>query len=161
MIASPPLLWSIGGGASAPGRPGSAGAGPVLPAELLAQPVLIIEDEAMIAWMLESLLSDLGFGEIVIAASASQALRAFGEQPPGAIVSDINLGREAIDGIAAVENMDDAAHLPVVFVTAHADAANRARIEAAFPRHAIVAKPVALETLRSALLAALEGPAIH
>lgn len=130
-----------------------------LPERITAQPVLVIEDEALLAWMLESLLEDLGFTDIVMAANGDDALRKLAGRRPGAIVSDINLGVDVPDGIDAVGMLPGPAGMPVVFVTAYANGANRARIAEAFPRSAIVAKPVAFETLESALLSALEGPA--
>lgn len=154
-------IWSVPRGGGGPTASMFEPARSPLPTELLARPVLVIEDEALLAWMLESLLSDLGFSEILMAASASEAIRLLADRRPGAIVSDINLGPGVPDGIEAVGMLAPDASVPVIFVTAHADPVNRARIAEAFARHAIVSKPVALETLATALHAALEGPGIH
>ena len=67
------------------GSPGAAASSQRLPAELLAMPVLIIEDEGMIAWMLESLLEDMGFETLVVVASGEEALEAARREPPGLI----------------------------------------------------------------------------
>ena len=153
--------WAASRGDGGPTAPMARSAGSPLPAELLARPVLVIEDEALLAWMLESLLGDLGFAEIVMAAGESEAVRLLGDRSPGAIVSDINLGVGVPDGVEAAGTLAGTAAIPVVFVTAHAGPVNRARIAEAFPRHSIVAKPVALETLAAGLLAALDGPSVH
>ena len=86
-----------GGPTLPPGH--SAGAESVrLKPEVLAAPVLIVEDEAMIAWMLESLLEDMGFTAITVVATGDEALDAARRLSPGLIVSDINLGPSGLDG---------------------------------------------------------------
>lgn len=145
------LLSAIPGAPQYPGKRGAGGSLPALADDILARPVLVIEDESLIAWMVESLLQDLGFSRITLAASAAEALRSARRTPPGLIVSDINLGSGLPDGVDAVSALEPDAGVPVVFVTAHADAANRARIGSGFPLHAIIAKPVALEVLGTAL----------
>ena len=123
-----------------------------LPAALLAKPVLVIEDEALIAWMVESLLEDLGFETIAIAASAREARVMAGQAAPGLVISDINLGFGVPDGIETVTSLAVAPEVPIVFITAHANPANADRIEMAFARHAILAKPVLIEPLGAAIL---------
>jgi CheY-like chemotaxis protein len=93
-----------------------------LPATLLESPVLIVEDEAMIAWTVESLLEELGFTRIAIAASGETAIAEAARVAPQLIVSDINLGPARMDGVAAAIEMVARAAAAVVFVTGHASA---------------------------------------
>ena len=142
---------STGGGDQAT-RP-AAGAD-ALPAALLESPVLIVEDEAMIAWTVESLLEDLGFTRIAIAASGEAAIAHAARETPRLIVSDINLGPARMDGVAAAIAMVARAAASVVFVTGHASAEARARIERGVPGAAVLSKPIAADALRRAIRAA-------
>ena len=59
-----------------PGRSVPPAAGQGFPLTLARVSVLVIEDEAMIAWMLESLLEDMGFEAIALASNAIEAAAA-------------------------------------------------------------------------------------
>ena len=76
-----------------------------LESTMLDSPVLIIEDEAMIAWMMESLLEEMGFSDIRIAATGEDALAQVETFTPALIISDINLGRDGVDGVEATSRM--------------------------------------------------------
>ena len=132
-----------------------------LPAALLAKPVLVIEDEALIAWMVESLLEDLGFETIAIASNAREARVMAQQAAPGLVISDINLGFGIPDGIETVTSLGIAPEVPIVFITAHADNANAARIEMAFVRYAILPKPVLIEPLGAAIIGLGTVPPTH
>ncbi|MDB5696869.1 MAG: hypothetical protein JWN21_2412 [Sphingomonas bacterium] len=138
---------------SPPARPG--GAADDLPADLLAAPVLIVEDEAMIAWTMESLLDDMGFARIAIAASGEAALVQSAAVAPRLIVSDINLGPACMDGVAATVAMLARAAASVVFVTGHASGEARARIDREVPGAVVLAKPVSPDELRRAIRQAI------
>jgi CheY-like chemotaxis protein len=140
------------GGTPTPGPRGSAGND--LPAALRNAPVLIVEDEAMIAWTMESLLDEMGFARIAIAASGESAIVQAGKLPPRLIVSDINLGHAQMDGVAAAVAILARAAASVVFVTGNASAEARARIDREVPGAIVLAKPVAPEELRRAILLA-------
>ncbi len=138
-----------------PGGPGdvSDSKGEASPIHLATR-ILIIEDEVMIAWMVESLLLDMGFSDILIASDADQAASVAASSPPGLIVSDINLGRGP-DGIEAAISINRAGQAPVIFVTAYADAAARQRITAAFPQAQLLRKPVERQALVASVQRAL------
>lgn len=131
---------------------------PIAP-NLLTIPVLIIEDEAMIAWMLESLCEDFGFEAITLAPSADAAMEAARHDPPGLIISDINLGA-GLDGIEAATAIVGSGRTPVVFVTGYADDDARKRVAAALPGAAVLRKPIQPAELYRAIAAALraDGP---
>ncbi len=121
--------------------PGEAGGNRPWPSAYLATRILIIEDEIMIAWMIESLLLDLGFSDIVMASDADQAISLAALSPPGLIISDINLGRGA-DGVEAAISIHRLKAVPVIFVTAYAERAARERITAELPNAQLLRKPV-------------------
>lgn len=127
---------------------------------VLNTPVLIIEDEAMIAWMLESMFEEMQFVAIELAASAQQAIAAAGARRPGLIISDINLG-EGHDGIEAVSEILKSQEIPVVFITGFASNEARRRISHHVPRASILSKPVRSEDLWAAVAKVMKGPATH
>lgn len=114
--------------------------------------MLVIEDEAVIAWMVEDILESEGFTTIAVAASASEAIGMAGERPPGLILSDINLGWDSPDGVAVVAQIVAVKPVPVVFVTGHAGPDAVARIEQVIGKARILRKPVARDELRRALV---------
>ena len=131
-----------------------SGGGSRLDSTTLAQPVLIIEDEAIIAWMLESLLEEMGFSQIEIASSGADAIKQAKLTAPALILSDINLGAGEMDGIAATATVAGTAS--VVFMTAFASAEARQRIARDIPGAVLLRKPVEQADLRKAILAVSE-----
>lgn len=140
-----------GGGARAAASPGH------LSAELLAMPVLIIEDEAMIAWMLESLLEDMGFETLVVVASGEEAVAAARRDTLGLIVSDINLGSGRLDGVDTAATLVTLVTAPILFVTGHANAEAQARIFRNVPGAPILRKPIVPDELRRSVLNLVGG----
>lgn len=128
-----------------------------LPRAILDRPVLIIEDEAMIAWTLESLLEDMGFVSITITGRGEDAIAAAARLQPGLIVSDINLGVRGMDGIAATIAIRQARVIPVLFITGHAGADATARIGRDLPDALILRKPVAKADLQRAVVRLSQG----
>ncbi|WP_162527130.1 response regulator [Sphingomonas solaris] len=122
--------------------------------------ILIVEDEVMIAWMIESLLEEMGFDTIEIAASDDDAFAAVARERPALIVSDINLGC-GLDGIAVAERINADGVVPVLFVSGYADDKARLRIETQFAAASLLRKPIDHSLLRGAVMAALSGPARH
>ncbi|AOH87088.1 hypothetical protein AWL63_23175 (plasmid) [Sphingomonas panacis] len=143
--------WRCSGDRPPPGDVSPDGAGS-LPQAFLEQPVLIIEDEAMIAWTLDSLLEDLGFVSITITARGEDAIAAATQLQPGLIVSDINLGIRGMDGIAATIAIRRTRLIPILFVTGHAGADATARIGHDLPDALVLRKPIAYSDLQRALV---------
>ncbi|MEO6432459.1 MAG: response regulator [Sphingomicrobium sp.] len=119
-------------------------------AGLFDTPILIIEDESMIAWMIEDLLTDAGFTTIAVVASGAQALEQVRAQAPGLILSDINLGAGE-DGIATVRSIREKSIVPAIFVSGYADDGMRERIHSEIGAVTVLRKPVD----RTALIAAV------
>ena len=65
--------------------------------------MLVVEDEAFIAMMLEDMLNDLGYDVLGPVATCAQALAVLRKQgPPDAAILDINLGGESVYPVAEV-----------------------------------------------------------
>ena len=132
-----------------------------LGAALLALPVLIIEDEAMIAWMMESLLEEMGFTAISIAACGEDAVQMAERIHPELVISDINLGPGGIDGVEATIRIIRSTTTPVVFITAYASAEARDRIANDVPGAHLLRKPVSADTLRQTIVKAVSQARAH
>lgn len=124
------------------GKAASAGLGPLK--------ILVVEDEAVIGWALQSLLEDLGHEVVDVASSARAAVAAAAELRPELVVMDIHLGR-GLDGIAAAEQIRSRSDAIVIFVSAYGDEATRARVEARLPGAPLVSKPVSPQAIRAAI----------
>lgn len=153
--------WRCGNGEPPPGgkQPSPPGK---LPRAFLDRPVLVIEDEAMIAWTLESVLEDMGFASITLAARDEEALAAAARLQPGLILSDINLGPRGMDGIAIVAEIRKTIQaVPVIFISGYAGPESIARIAADVPGAALLRKPAARNELQRAVTELANGPKSH
>jgi CheY-like chemotaxis protein len=116
--------------------------------------LLVVEDEAMIAMLLEDMLADLG---CVIAGSAGDISRgvAFAENDALALdaaVLDVNIGGEKVFPVA--ERLV-ARGVPFVFATGY----GRDGVAPAFARVPVLSKPYDPRALEAALVSVLQHPA--
>jgi two-component system, cell cycle sensor histidine kinase and response regulator CckA len=98
--------------------------------EEIPQPrILIVEDEAVIALDLKSILENLGYTVSGSESSADKAIKICEEDSPDLVLMDIVLEGE-MDGIEAAEIVRSRWGIPVVFLTAFADLErlNRAKL---------------------------------
>lgn len=100
---------------------------------MTATRILIVEDEILVARDLQQQLNALGYTVIGIAASGERALALVTEMQPQLVLMDIRLQGD-LDGIATAEQIRQRHALPIVYLTAHADAATvqRARVTEPF-----------------------------
>ena len=108
---------------------------------------LIIEDEPIIAMLIEDHLRTLGYTSVDFAVTEAEAVAAAGRRCPDLITSDVRLSEGC--GIAAVQSICGGKPIPVVFITATAGEV-RARLGEAI----VVAKPFGPAHLRDAVFAA-------
>ena len=91
-----------------------------------AMRVLIVEDDERLAEIFRDFIGELGYQPTVVG-SAERALEALTTARPDTILLDIRL-----PGMSGVELQDHLAasgqRIPIVFMTAHADAGVRARV---------------------------------
>ena len=107
---------------------------------------LVIEDEPMIALVIEDYLRGSGFTSIDIAATEIEALKSAARRCPDLITSDVRLADGC--GIAAVQAICDRRSIPVLFITATA-----ADLSDRLPTAAILGKPFTTVELGAALVA--------
>lgn len=84
----------------------------------MATDVLIIEDEAFIAFDLEGLVESLGHRVTGIARTRDEAVAMARKERPGLILADIQLA-DGSSGIDAVNDLLETFEVPVIFITAY------------------------------------------
>jgi CheY-like chemotaxis protein len=117
--------------------------------------ILVVEDEAVIALNLVTLLRGLGHDVLGAVTYGERALEMAAEECPDLVLMDIKL-RGELDGIETAERMMSQRHVPVIFLTAHGDRALMER--ASRLKHAgYLKKPFEEAALRQHIEAALNG----
>ena len=94
--------------------------------------ILVVEDEAMIAWLLNNILEDCGHAVCGIASTAQESLDLARANRPDVVFMDITLKGER-DGIWAAEQMKALFGLKVIFLTARVDTFTRTRAKLVEP----------------------------
>ncbi len=117
--------------------------------------ILIVEDERIIAEDLKRKLCRLGYAVSAIVASGLAAIDHVVATRPDLILMDLGL-RGEMDGLQTAQSLRERCNIRVVFVTAHADDATRARAESAQPLGYLL-KPFDQEELQHVLEHALES----
>ncbi|NEX94784.1 response regulator [Caulobacter sp. 17J65-9] len=115
--------------------------------------VLVVEDEALVALTMETVLEDAGFEVADTVVSGQAAIDACDAQTPAVVLMDINL-KGPMDGIEAARLVRERCGVQVVFVTGQGDAATRERAMAGGPA-GYLRKPFTPEALVAAVRAAL------
>ncbi|MGV3552442.1 HWE histidine kinase domain-containing protein [Rhizobium sp.] len=109
-------------------------------------PILLVEDQMLIALDAEMMLSEFGLTSVVTAGSASEALNKLKTFRPAAAILDVNLGVGTSIGVAEeLRRMGT----PFVFATGYGDTSI---IPAEFAGTQIVRKPYSSQELGSAIL---------
>jgi len=123
-----------------------------LAAPLTGRRLLIVEDEALVAMMLEDMLESLGCVVVDVAGSVTQGLALLGDAAIGldAAVLDVNLGGEKVYPVA--EKLS-ASGVPFIFSTGY----GLAGIAPGFAGVPALAKPFRPQALEAALLSVLGG----
>ena len=111
--------------------------------------VLLIEDEAIIASMVEDMLVELGATVVGPASSITKGLVLANSEGIDAAVLDVNIRSERVDPIA---DLLRARHVPIVFATGYGTSA-----VGKGGNHPVIEKPYTLEKLAGALMTALKS----
>lgn len=106
--------------------------------------ILVIEDEEMIASVIEEMLRALGCRQVWIAGSAKDAQALLAQQRPHAAILDVNLGDDS--GFRLAQSLTDA-QIPFVFATGY----GRHGLPEQWATHTTMQKPFKLETLQAVL----------
>jgi CheY-like chemotaxis protein len=115
--------------------------------------ILMVEDERIVAASIGLCLEREGYVVAGNAGSAERAIALAAELKPDLILMDINLGGGP-DGVEAAREIQKAAPVPVIFLTAYSDSETLARAGAVTPFGYLV-KPVEDRALRPAIEMAL------
>jgi len=112
-----------------------------------AYKILVVEDEGLIAHDIASRLEALGHHVVATVATADEAV----ERAAGAdlVLMDIRIDGQR-DGIAAAQEVRAVHHVPVVFLTAHADRATLERAKTAAP-FGYITKPLGPASLNTSI----------
>jgi PAS domain S-box-containing protein len=115
--------------------------------------ILIVEDDYIVAKVIEKNLLDLGYAVAGLAATGEDALVQVGGARPDLVLMDIHLQGE-MDGITASEKIRAAFNIPVVFLTAFSDRQTFERALVTAP-YGYIIKPFSKNTLSATIKVAL------
>jgi CheY-like chemotaxis protein len=118
--------------------------------ELGGLSVLVVEDETIVSLLVESMLEDLGCGDVWYASGVQEALEILARRTPDAAVLDVNLAGEPAFPVA--RQLASAA-VPFVFATGY----GATGIHEEWTGRPVIQKPFRCDMLACALAAALGG----
>ena len=113
---------------------------------------LIIEDEMLVAAVIEFVLRDCGFDSFDVAPSSDSAIAAASRQRPDLITADISL--DPGSGLEAVSAIAPQASIPVIFITGSA-----MQIRDQITDYPVLNKPFSQQTLTYAVAASMASMA--
>lgn len=116
--------------------------------------ILIVEDESIVAWDIKETLEKLGHQVVDLVGSGADAIRSAITSQPDLVLMDIRL-TGAMDGITAAQEIYDRLNIPIVYLTAHADARTLERATQTNP-FGYITKPFQAQTLHSTIQVALQ-----
>jgi CheY-like chemotaxis protein len=110
--------------------------------------VLVVEDEEMIASVIEEMLLDLGCHQVWVAGNAKDAQAVLAQHRPHAVILDVNLGGDS--GFQLAQTLTDT-KIPFIFATGY----GRHGLPEQWATRPIMQKPFKMETLQAVLGAVL------
>lgn len=115
--------------------------------------LFVVEDELLVAMLLEAMLGDLGCVVIDVAGTLDQALARLERMSGGAdaAILDVNLAGEPVFPVA---DALAARNIPFLFATGY----GRRGVSARYPNATVLDKPYGLEDLAAALTAIAPSP---
>lgn len=117
--------------------------------------ILVVEDDAIIAWDIALQLQGMGYQALGPAATGARAIELAGSLRPALVLMDIHL-RGPMDGIAAALSIRSLFNVPSVFLSAFTSEGSLTRADAARPA-GYISKPFTEHDLRCVLSAALDS----
>jgi two-component sensor histidine kinase/CheY-like chemotaxis protein len=106
------------------------------------QQIMIVEDEALVAMILEDQLQEIGLSIVATCASVAEAMMAIERSAPDAAILDVNLGGQLVYPVA--DRLMDLS-IPFVFVTGY----GRESIDRRYDSIQVLEKPVERQVLES------------
>ena len=120
----------------------------------MAYSILIVEDEAIIALEISSLIKKMGHEVVGTAMRGEDAIALAGIRHPTLVLMDIFL-KGVMDGITAAEVIYHTYNIPVIYVTANSDLNTLDRAMKTRP-FGYLTKPVSERDLQTAIETAIE-----
>ena len=117
--------------------------------------VLIVEDELLVAWHLESLSRELNLEVCGLVPDGDGAIEQAVDLDADLILMDIRLAGR-MDGIEAARRIREQRPTPIIFITSHGDPATRTKIEQMLPGMPVLAKPITADSLKAAVASVLK-----
>jgi len=111
--------------------------------------IMVVEDDVIIASLIESRLKKIGYAVSGIFDTGEDAITGAAEQKPDLVLMDISL-RGEIDGIDAASEISSCLDIPCVFLTSYSDRDTIERAKATEP-DGFILKPFTDEALRSTI----------
>lgn len=115
---------------------------------LAGQRILVVEDESVVAFLIEDMLRELGAVDISHAPSVAKAMLLLQKVMPHIALLDINLGYELVYPVAGFLR---ARSIPFVFASGY----GKSGIESEWAEHRVLQKPFDTQMLSEALCGAL------
>ncbi|MDG6257594.1 MAG: response regulator [Methanomicrobiaceae archaeon] len=116
---------------------------------MTAKRIMVVEDDVIIASLIENRLKKLGYEVCGICDAGEDAIVNAAEHRPDLVLMDIRL-RGAIDGIDAAGEIRSDIGIPCIFLTSYSDRDTIERAKAIRPEGFIL-KPFTDDALRSAI----------
>ncbi|MGE5680298.1 MAG: PAS domain S-box protein [Bacillota bacterium] len=107
---------------------------------MVKEKILIVEDEQIIAFVIQRRLLQFGYEVAAIATSGQEAIEKAREVKPDLILMDIHL-RDKVDGIQAAREIKQFLDVPVIYLTAFSDSETLERSKLTEPSGFLV-KPI-------------------
>ena len=102
--------------------------------------ILIVEDEAIIAFEMKTIMESNGYNVVKIVNTGEQAIKTALKEKPDIILMDIRL-KGKIDGIEAASRIVEKIKIPIVYLTGNSHLKNSSRLLATNPVD-VLTKPV-------------------
>ncbi|WP_232371404.1 response regulator [Leptospira ainazelensis] len=108
--------------------------------------ILIVEDEFLIALLMQKELKRLGYEITDHVSTGETAIESVKINPPDVILMDINLGG-VMDGIGAAKQIRSFQSIPIIFVTGYTDLETKEKAESIHPLGYLL-KPVEINQIK-------------
>ncbi|MGR9088787.1 MAG: PAS domain S-box protein, partial [Gammaproteobacteria bacterium] len=120
---------------------------------MLANKIMIVEDEGIIAMDIRSQLEGFGYEVVATAFSGGQAITLATQHRPDLVLMDIVLKGD-MDGISAAQTIAESMYIPIIFLTAYSDPSTlrRAKVTGAY---GYLVKPFRPDELHASIEVAL------
>src|ERR1043165_2048392 len=116
--------------------------------------VLIVEDELLVAWHLESLIREQSLEVCGLVPDGDGAVEQAADLDVDLVLMDVRLAGR-MDGIEAARRIREQRNTTIIFITAHGDPTTRAHIERLLPGTPVLAKPITSQGLKDAIASVL------